>query len=118
MFVGPRIMMPSPEEITVWLAGWGGGDQHARDQVFDAVHSRLREIAGRLLQPARGDHTLEPGALVNELCIRLIGNQTIHYNDRAHFFAVAAQTMRRILIDYARAGLAEKRGGERQRVSL
>jgi RNA polymerase sigma factor (TIGR02999 family) len=55
---------------------------------------------------------------VNELCIRLIGNQTINYNDRAHFFAVAAQTMRRILIDHARAGLAEKRGGVQQRVSL
>jgi RNA polymerase sigma factor (TIGR02999 family) len=100
------------------LARWREGDQHARDQVFDVVHSRLREIAERLLQPARGDHTLEPSALVNELCIRLIGNQTINYNDRAHFFAVAAQTMRRIVIDHARAGLAEKRGGEQQRVSL
>jgi RNA polymerase sigma factor (TIGR02999 family) len=110
-------MTPPPEEITAWLARWREGDQRARDQVFDVVHSRLREIAARLLQ-ARGDHTLEPNALVNELCIRLIGNQTINYNDRAHFFAVAAQTMRRILIDYARAGLAEKRGGAQQRVSL
>jgi RNA polymerase sigma factor (TIGR02999 family) len=110
-------MTPPPEEITAWLARWREGDQRARDQVFDVVHSRLREIAGRLLQ-VRGDHTLEPNALVNELCIRLIGNQTINYNDRAHFFAVAAQTMRRILIDYARAGLAEKRGGAQQRVSL
>src|SRR6516162_1012881 len=118
MLPGPRIMTPPPEEITAWLARWREGDQHARDQVFDAVHSRLREIAERLLQPARGDHTLEPSALVNELCIRLIGNQTINYNDRAHFFAVAAQTMRRILIDHARAGLAEKRGGERQRIRL
>ena len=111
-------MTPPPEEITVWLARWRQGDPHARDQVFDVVHSRLRDMAGRLLQPAGVDHTLEPNALVNELCIRLIGNQTIHYNDRAHFFAVAAQTMRRILIDYARAGLAEKRGGDQQRVSL
>lgn len=118
MLPRPRIMAPSPEEITVWLARWREGDQQARDQVFDVVHSRLREIAGRLLQPVGGDHTLEPNALVNELCIRLIGNQTINYNDRAHFFAVAAQTMRRTLIDYARAGLAEKRGGEQQRVSL
>src|SRR5215468_6654903 len=76
-------MTPPPEEITVWLARWREGDQHARDQVFDVVHSRLREIAGRLLQPVGGDHTLEPNALVNELCIRLIGNQTINYNDRA-----------------------------------
>jgi RNA polymerase sigma-70 factor (ECF subfamily) len=118
MLSGPRIMTPPPEEITAWLARWREGDQHARDQVFDLVHGRLREIASRLLQPARGDHTLEPSALVNELCMRLIGNQTIHYDDRAHFFAVAAQTMRRILIDHARAGLAEKRGGEQQRISL
>jgi RNA polymerase sigma factor (TIGR02999 family) len=111
-------MTPRPEEITIWLARWREGDQRARDDVFDVVHSRLREIAGRLLQPAGAGHTLEPNALVNELCIRLLGNQTIDFNDRAHFFAVAAQTMRRILIDHARAGLAEKRGGELQRVSL
>ena len=72
----------------------------------------------RLLQRERANHTLEPNALVNELCIRLFGNQTVSYQDRAHFFAIAAQTMRRILIDYARAGAAEKRGGEQQRVSL
>jgi RNA polymerase sigma factor (TIGR02999 family) len=64
------------------------------------------------------DHTLEPGALVNELYIRLLGSEPIAYRDRAHFFAIAAQTMRRILIDYARARTAEKRGGEQQRVSL
>ena len=110
--------MTPPEGITVWLARWREGDQHARDQVFGVVHSRLREIAANLLQRQRGDHTLEPNALVNELCIRLFGNQKINYNDRGHFFAVAAQTMRRILIDYARAGLAEKRGGDQQRVSL
>ena len=111
-------MTPSPEEITVWLARWREGDEHARDLVFGVVHSRLREIAAHLLQGQPGDHTLEPNALVNELCIRLFGSQKINYNDRGHFFAVAAQTMRRILIDYARAGLAEKRGGEHQRVSL
>jgi len=111
-------MTPSPEQITVWLARWREGDEYARDQVFGIVHSRLRDIARRLLQRQRSDHTLEPNALVNELCIRLFGNQGLRYNDRAHFFAVAAQTMRRILIDHARAGLAEKRGGEQQRVSL
>ena len=111
-------MTPSPEQITVWLARWREGDQHARDQVFGIVHSRLQEIAANLLQGQRRDHTLEPNALVNEMCIRLFGGQKINYNDRGHFFAVAAQTMRRILIDYARAGLAEKRGGDQQRVSL
>src|SRR5438309_10850818 len=100
MLVGPGIMKPPPEEITAWLARWREGDQHARDQVFGVVHSRLREIAANLLQRQRGDHMLEPNGLVNELCIRLFGNQKINYNDRGHFFAVAAQTMRRILIDY------------------
>jgi RNA polymerase sigma factor (TIGR02999 family) len=111
-------MPPPSEQITVLLARWREGDQHARDQVFGVVHARLREIAARMLQHERGDHTLEPNALVNELCLRLFGNQSIDYNDRGHFFAVAAQTMRRVLIDHARAGLAEKRGGEQQRVSL
>lgn len=111
-------MTPPPEQITVLLARWREGDQHARDQVFGVMHSQLQEIAARMLQHERGDHTLEPNALVNELCLRLFGNQSIDYNDRGHFFAVAAQTMRRILIDHARAGLAEKRGGEQQRVSL
>ncbi len=118
MLLGPRIMTPPPEQITVLLARWREGDQHARDQVFGVMHSQLQEIAARMLQHERGDHTLEPNALVNELCLRLFGNQSIDYNDRGHFFAVAAQTMRRILIDHARAGLAEKRGGEQQRVSL
>jgi RNA polymerase sigma factor (TIGR02999 family) len=118
MFLGPRIMTPPPEEITAWLTRWREGDPHARDQVFGVVQSRLREIAANLLQGQRGDRTLEPNALVNELCIRLFGSQKINYNDRGHFFAVAAQTMRRIVIDHARAGLAEKRGGEQQRVSL
>jgi RNA polymerase sigma-70 factor (ECF subfamily) len=73
--------------------------------------------------PLRGpylpaDHTLEPNALVNELCVRPLGTEPITYNDRAHFFAGAAQTMRRILIDHARARVADKRGGIQQRVSL
>jgi RNA polymerase sigma factor (TIGR02999 family) len=82
------------------------------------LHPELRQIAARFLRHERGDHTLEPNALVNELCLRLMGAQPITYNDRAHFFAIAAQTMRRILIDHARARVAGKRGGEQQRVSL
>jgi RNA polymerase sigma factor (TIGR02999 family) len=66
----------------------------------------------------RADHSLEPNAIVNELYLRLIGSQPITYQDRAHFFAIAAQTMRRILIDYARAKVADKRGGAQRRVPL
>ena len=110
--------MASAEQITVWLTDWRQGDEHARDQLFAILHPQLRQIAARLLQRERADHTLEPNALVNELCLRLLGNQSVSYQDRAHFLAIAAQTMRRILIDHARAGLTGKRGGEQQRVTL
>jgi RNA polymerase sigma-70 factor, ECF subfamily len=110
--------MPLSEQITVWLRHWRRGDEAARDHLFAVVHPQLRQIAARLLQGERPDHTLEPNALVNELCLRLFGNQPINYQDRAHFFAIAAQTMRRILVDHARAGVAGKRGGHQQRVTL
>ena len=82
------------------------------------VYPELRRIATRFLHNERDHHTLEPTALVNELSVRLLGSQPLTFQDRAHFFAVAAQTMRRILIDYARARTAEKRGGRQERVSL
>src|SRR4051794_10896494 len=110
--------MATAEQITVWLTDWQQGNEQARDQLFAVVHPQLRQIAARLLQGERADHTLEPNALVNELCVRLLGNQPVPYQNRAHFLAIAAQTMRRILIDHARAGLAGKRGGEQQRVTL
>jgi RNA polymerase sigma-70 factor (ECF subfamily) len=111
--------IPVSQEITVWLTNWrDGGDQSAGERLFGVVYPELRRIAARFLHHERLHHTLEPGALVNELCIRLLGSEPIAYRDRAHFFAIAAQTMRRILIDYARARTAEKRGGEQQRVSL
>ena len=110
--------MASYEQITGWLALWRQGDEHARDQLFAVVQPELRQIAANLLQRERRDHTLEPNALVNELCLRLFRNQPISYQNRAHFFAIAAQTMRRILIDHARARVTSKRGGEQQRVPL
>ena len=106
------------QQITGWLADWRHGDERARDRLFEVVQPHLREIASRFLRHERRDHTLEPNALVNELCVRLIGAEPITYQDRTHFFAIAAQTMRRILIDHARARVAEKRGGAQQRVSL
>jgi RNA polymerase sigma factor (TIGR02999 family) len=109
---------PDPQHVTQWLAAWRHGDEHARDQLFAAVYPQLRQIASRFLQHERGDHTLEPTALVNELALRLLGSEPIAYSDRTHFFALAAQMMRRILIDHARARVAEKRGGVQQRVNL
>jgi len=110
--------MADAEQITAWLTGWRQGDEHARDRLFTIIQPQLRQIAAHLLERERPDHTLEPTALVNELCIRLLGNQPVSYQDRAHFVAIAAQTMRRILIDHARAGLTGKRGGKQQRLTL
>ena len=107
-----------PQHVTQWLAAWRHGDERARDQLFAAVYPQLRQIASRFLQHERGDHTLDPTALVNELALRLLGSEPIAYNDRTHFFALAAQMMRRILIDHARRRAAEKRGGVQQRVNL
>ena len=109
---------PLSQQITRWLGDWRQGDERARDALFAVVHPQLRQIAARYLQHERADHTLEPNALVNELCLRLMGGEPIAFNDRAHFFAVAAQTMRHILIDHARARVADKRGGDQQRVNL
>jgi RNA polymerase sigma-70 factor, ECF subfamily len=109
---------PVSEQITAWLTNWREGDAKALEKLFAVVYPELRRIAVRFLQIERQNHTLEPAALVNELCLRLIGSKPINFKDRAHFFAVGAQTMRRILIDYARARIAEKRGGEQQRLTL
>jgi RNA polymerase sigma factor (TIGR02999 family) len=110
--------IPATAEITGWLAGWRRGDEHARDRLFAAVQPHLQQLAVRLLHYERPDHTLEPNAVINELYLRLIGGQSIPFHDRAHFLAICAQTMRRILIDHARARVADKRGGVRQRVPL
>ena len=104
--------------ITQWLADWRQGSPDAGNRLAQAVYPELRQIASRFLHNERGDHTLEPNALVNELWIRLVGREAIHYQNRAHFFAIAAQTMRRILIDHARARIADKRGGLQERVTL
>ena len=109
---------PDTAAITQWLGQWRGGDLHARDKLFNVVHSELNQLAARLLRRERADHTLEPNAVINELYLRLTSGQPVSYNDRTHFYAVAAQTMRRILVDYARARVADKRGGVQQRVPL
>jgi len=109
---------PDPSHLTEWLAAWQGGDLRARDQLFAVAYPTLRQIASRFLQQERADHTLDPPALVNELSVRLLGSAALAYHDRTHFFALAAQMMRRILIDHARARIAAKRGGMQQRVNL
>jgi RNA polymerase sigma-70 factor, ECF subfamily len=110
--------IPEAAEITRWLALWRDGNEQARDQLFAVIQPELRHMAVRLLRRERADHTLEPNAVVSELYLRLTGGRPVSYQDRAHFFAIAAQTMRRVLIDHARARVANKRGGEQRRVPL
>ena len=109
---------PPSEQITLWLTNWQQGDQNASERLFAVVYPQLQRIAARFLRNERNDHTLEPNALVNELYVRLLGTEPVTFNNRAHFFAIAAQTMRRILVDHARSRIADKRGGDQQRVSL
>src|SRR5688572_4798472 len=95
--------------VSQLLHAWEGGDPQAQDQLARHVYQELRKRAAACLRHERPDHTLQPSALVNEAYIRLMGNQRVTWLNRAQFFGVAAQVMRRILVDYARARLALKR---------
>src|SRR5262245_57522798 len=88
---------PPSTQITLWLDDWRKGNNQAGDRLLNAVYPELRQIASRFLHNERHHHTLEPNALVNELWIRLVGGDPVPYQNRAHFYAIAAQTMRRIL---------------------
>jgi RNA polymerase sigma factor (TIGR02999 family) len=99
-------------EVTQLLREWSGGRQEARDELLGLVYEPLRAIASRHLHREREGHTLQPTALVNELYLKLVGQRSVAWNDRAHFYAVAAQVMRRILVDHARRKKSDKRGGD------
>lgn len=108
----------SPQEITRLLAEWGRGDREALDQLTPLVHAELRRIARRQMSGERPGHTLQATALVNEAYLKLSGQGSFEWHDRAHFFAVCAQVMRHVLIDHARAHARDKRGGGAVHVSL
>jgi RNA polymerase sigma-70 factor, ECF subfamily len=111
--------MQKPEGITRLLVDWSHGDQKALDKLMPLVHSELRRLAGNYLRRERPGHTLQPTALVNEAYLKLIDQKNAKWQNRAQFFGFAAQLMRRILVDHARARQAEKRGGsEQQRLSI
>lgn len=104
--------------VTHLLAAWRNGDAAARDRLVSALYPELRQLAEHLFRRERGDHTLQPTALVNEAWLRLSGIDTIASEDRSHLFAIAARLMREILIDHARRRAAAKRdGGERVTLS-
>src|SRR5690349_3674933 len=108
----------SSQSITQLLERWSEGDEKALDQLMPLVYDELHRLAGAYLRRERGYQTLQPTALVNEAYLKLVRQRTIRWQNRAQFFGVAAQLMRRILVDHARANDAAKRGGDRVNVSL
>lgn len=109
---------PGQPDITGLLLAWREGDPSAPDRLWPLVYEELRRIAHCQLARERREHTLGTTALVHEAYLKLVDQTRARFDDRAHFFAVAAQAMRRILVDYARRYRAEKRGAVRDRVSL
>jgi RNA polymerase sigma factor (TIGR02999 family) len=110
--------MASTRTVTALLTDWSRGDTTALDQLLPLVYAELRRIAARQLRRERVTHTLQPTALVHEVYLRLVDQRQVDWQDRAHFLGVAAQTMRRILVDHARRHGARKRGDGVQCVSI
>jgi RNA polymerase sigma-70 factor, ECF subfamily len=105
---------PPADDLTLLLEDWRRGDKAALDRLMPLVYQELRRIARRYMRGERAGHTLQSAALVNEAYLRLIDIKRIDWQNRAHFFAMAAQLMRRTLVDHARGRNYAKRGGERQ----
>ncbi len=111
--------MQSPERVTQLLIDWSKGDQKALDKLMPLVYSELRRLASNHLRRERPGHTLQPTALVHEAYLRLVDQKNTRWQNRAQFYGVAAQLMRRILVDHARQRQALKRGGsDQQRLSI
>ena len=110
---------PAPAgDVTELLLQWSSGSEAALQRLMPLVYEECRRIAARQMRGEREEHTLSPSALVNELYLRLVDQRRTTWSNRAHFFGIAAQLMRRVLVDHARARLAEKRDGGRLVVSL
>jgi RNA polymerase sigma-70 factor, ECF subfamily len=110
--------MSESQEVTMLLSALTNGEDGAAAKLIPVVYDELRRLAGSYMRRERVDHTLQATALVNEAYLKLIEQRAVNWQSRAHFFGVAAQLMRRILIDYARGHTREKRGGEQKKVSL
>lgn len=105
-------------DVTEILRDWQSGDKNAPERLFPLVYDELKRRAGKHLARERGDHTLQPTALVHEAYLRMVDQSSLAVGDRLHFFAIASRVMRQVLVDYARMHNAEKRGGAAQRFSI
>ena len=111
-------MTHPPQDVTQLLAAWRDGDQQALDRLMPLVYNELRHLAHRYMKRQKDGQTLQTTAVVHEAYLRLAGRDEVHWQNRAHFFAVCAQVMRNLLVDRARARSAEKRGGRNNQVAL
>ena len=112
------MIQPSPKEVTQLLLAWSNGEQAALEKLIPLVYDELHRLAHHYMGGERPGHTLQTTALVNEAYLRLVDSRHVRWQNRAHFFAVSAQLMRRILVDFARSRRNLKRGGGVQQVSL
>jgi RNA polymerase sigma-70 factor (ECF subfamily) len=110
--------MSDTHEVTLLLAEWAKGNQKALDELTPLVYKELRQLAASYLRKERQGHTLQPTALVHEAYLRLVDQESPSWQNRSHFFGVAARLMRQILVDHARQRQASKRAGSRVQVSL
>lgn len=110
--------MSASTEITEILQDWSDGKSEALDELLPLVYRELHLQAERYLRRERPDHTLQTTALINEAYLKLVDQRNVKWQNRAHFFAIAAQAMRRILVDHARTKQREKRGGDAEKISL
>ena len=106
------------QDVTGLLQKWGEGDRDVLNQLLPAVYDELHRMAARYLRHERPDHTFQPTALINEAYVRLVDQKNVKWENRAHFFAIAANIMRRILVDHARGHQAAKRGGSMIKLPL
>ncbi len=113
----PDPMPQDHAEITTLLAAWSAGDAAAGDRLLPLVYAQLHDIASRYMRDEHAAATLQPTALINEAYLRLVGSD-VQWESRRHFLAIAARTMRRVLVDHARARRRDKRGGERVSITL
>ena len=111
-------MKASQHEVTELLQKWRGGDKAALDRLTPLIYDELHRLAHHYISRERPGHTLQTTALVNEAYLQLVGQKDVEWANRAHFFAVSAQVMRHILVDYARQRSSSKRGGSFQKVAL
>ena len=111
-------MRAAAHEVSELLVAWGNGDEGARDRLIPLVYEELHRLAHQYMSKERPDHTMQTSALVNEAFVKLVDQRDGHWKNRAHFFGIAAQLMRRILVDYARRRHSKKCGENPQRVEL